>query len=74
MRRGKMLNGTDSLGVCFTALFELPTIRALLPGAPDYGCTLDLVGVLPATLLVTLCAVAVAVAKLSKRCKDEKLE
>ena len=51
----------------FTALFALPTIRALLPGAPEYGATLDLVGVLPCTVLVALCTVAVAIAKLNKR-------
>lgn len=67
MRRRYMLEGTDILSVCFTALFALPTIRALLPGAPEYGATLDLVGVLPCTVLVALCTVAVAIAKLNKR-------
>ncbi|CAG7847415.1 SubName: Full=Uncharacterized protein {ECO:0000313/EMBL:CCA68175.1} [Serendipita indica DSM 11827] len=67
MRRRYMLEGTDILSVCFTALFALPTIRALLPGAPEYGATLDLVGVLPCTVLVALCTVAVSIAKLNKR-------
>jgi hypothetical protein len=32
MRRGFMLSGTDLLGVTFTALFALPSVRLLLPG------------------------------------------
>jgi hypothetical protein len=37
MRRGFMLSGTDLLGVTFTSLFALPSVRLLLPGAPDFG-------------------------------------
>ncbi|KAG8834166.1 hypothetical protein FRC17_009426 [Serendipita sp. 399] len=74
MRRSYMLRGTDILSMCFTALFALPTIRALLPGAPAYGAIIDLVGILPCTLIVGLCAVSVAVAKLNKRSKDQKSE
>ena len=28
---------TDILGVCLTALFALPSIRAILPGSPEFG-------------------------------------
>jgi hypothetical protein len=34
LRRQHILEGTDMLGVCFAALFALPTVRSLLPGAP----------------------------------------
>ncbi|KAG8775604.1 hypothetical protein FRC15_000437 [Serendipita sp. 397] len=74
MRRSYMLQGTDILSMCFTALFALPTIRSLLPGAPSYGAIIDLVGILPCTLIVALCAVCVAVAKLNKRHKPKKEE
>jgi hypothetical protein len=37
MRRGFMMSGTDLLGVTFTSLFALPSIRLLLPGAPEFG-------------------------------------
>ncbi|PVG01425.1 hypothetical protein CPB86DRAFT_103679 [Serendipita vermifera] len=37
MGRGYMLSGTDLLGVTFTSLFALPSVRLLLPGAPDFG-------------------------------------
>ncbi|KAG8840847.1 hypothetical protein FRB91_001764 [Serendipita sp. 411] len=74
MRRSYMLKGTDILSMCFTALFALPTIRSLLPGAPAYGAIIDLVGILPCTLIVASCAVCVSVAKLNKRHKAEKAE
>ncbi|KAG8854969.1 hypothetical protein FRB91_002859 [Serendipita sp. 411] len=74
MRRGYMLEGTDILSMCFTALFALPTIRSLLPGAPDYGAIIDLCGVLPCTLIVALCTVCVAVAKLNKRKREGKTD
>ncbi|KAG8811527.1 hypothetical protein FRC17_002412 [Serendipita sp. 399] len=74
MRRSYMLQGTDILSMCFTALFALPTIRALLPGAPSYGAIIDLVGILPCTLIVALCAVCVSVAKLNMRDKSRKEE
>ncbi|KAG8811526.1 hypothetical protein FRC17_002411 [Serendipita sp. 399] len=74
MRRSYMLQGTDILSMCFTALFALPTIRSLLPGAPAYGAIIDLVGILPCTLIVALCAVCVSVAKLNKRYKSQKEE
>ncbi|KAG8832261.1 hypothetical protein FRC17_001658 [Serendipita sp. 399] len=47
MRRVHILTETDILGVCFTALFALPSVRAILPGAPDFGAVLDLIGVIP---------------------------
>ena len=37
MRRTYILNETDILGVCISALFALPSVRAILPGAPDFG-------------------------------------
>ncbi|KAG8775551.1 hypothetical protein FRC15_000457, partial [Serendipita sp. 397] len=74
MRRSYMLQGTDILSMCFTALFALPTIRSLLPGAPAYGAIIDLVGILPCTLIVALCAVCVSVAKLNKRYRNQKSE
>ncbi|KAG8793490.1 hypothetical protein FRC17_008446, partial [Serendipita sp. 399] len=47
LRRLHILSETDILGVCFTALFALPSVRAILPGAPEFGAVLDLVGVIP---------------------------
>ena len=37
MRRTYILKEIDILGVCIGALFALPSVRAILPGAPDFG-------------------------------------
>ncbi|KAG8776563.1 hypothetical protein FRB91_000797 [Serendipita sp. 411] len=74
MRRSYMLQGTDILSMCFTALFALPTIRLLLPGAPDYGVMIDLIGVLPCTLIVALCTVCISIVKLRLRRMAQKEE
>jgi len=41
LNRSNILEGTDILAICFTALFALPSVRSLLPNVPDsYGCLL----------------------------------
>jgi hypothetical protein len=41
LNRSNILEGTDILAICFTALFALPTVRSLLPNVPSsYGCLL----------------------------------
>ena len=41
LKRRHILAGTDMLSVCFSALFALPTVRSLLPGAPgDFGAVI----------------------------------
>ena len=48
LNRSNILEGTDILAICFTALFALPSVRSLLPGVPSsYGCLLDILGILP---------------------------
>jgi hypothetical protein len=47
--------GTDLLGINFTALFALPSVRLLLPGAPDFGIIIDLVGIIPNVIIISLC-------------------
>ncbi|KAG8805611.1 hypothetical protein FRC18_006586, partial [Serendipita sp. 400] len=47
MGRLHILTETDILGVCFTALFALPSVRVILPGAPDFGAIIDLIGIIP---------------------------
>lgn len=56
LNRQTILEGTDILAICFTALFALPSVRSLLPGVPvQYGCFLDILGILPNVIIVTLC-------------------
>jgi len=72
MRRGYMLEGTDLLSVCFTALFALPSVRSLLPGAPDFGALIDLVGIIPNVIIISLCTCVVCVAKLYRSPEHEE--
>ncbi|KAG8770419.1 hypothetical protein FRC20_002107 [Serendipita sp. 405] len=67
MRRVHILSETDILGVCLTALFALPSVRAILPGAPDFGAILDLVGVIPNIIIISVCTTMMALAKLTTR-------
>ncbi|PVF92860.1 hypothetical protein CPB86DRAFT_819303 [Serendipita vermifera] len=71
MRRGFMLAGTDLFGVTFTSLFALPSVRLLLPGAPDFGA-LNLVGIIPNVIIISICIIAIAVTKLNKNKYQEK--
>jgi hypothetical protein len=64
MRRTYILKETDILGVCLTALFALPSVRSILPGAPDFGAVIDLIGIIPNIIIISLCTTAIAVSKL----------
>jgi Domain of unknown function (DUF4436) len=55
LQRAHILSGADILSICLTALFALPTVRSVLPGAPPFGCLVDLVGILPNVILISLC-------------------
>ncbi|KAL1744574.1 hypothetical protein HDZ31DRAFT_63946 [Schizophyllum fasciatum] len=70
LRRLHIVEGTDMLGVLFAALFALPGVRSLLPGAPPFGSTIDLVGILPNVIIISLCTSCWACAKLSWRIYD----
>ncbi|CAG7855033.1 SubName: Full=Uncharacterized protein {ECO:0000313/EMBL:CCA74385.1} [Serendipita indica DSM 11827] len=67
MRRTYILSDTDILGVCVSALFALPSVRAILPGAPDFGAIIDLIGIIPNIIVVSLCTTAIALSKLTMR-------
>lgn len=74
LNRQKIVEGTDILAICFTALFALPSVRSLLPGVPvSYGCFLDIIGILPNVLIVTLCTTFFANSRLRmRRLKDSE--
>lgn len=67
MRRYYIISDTDLLGVAVTGIFALPGLRAILPGAPDFGAIIDLIGILPNVIIVSLCTVTIAVSKVFKR-------
>ncbi|KAL1741121.1 hypothetical protein HDZ31DRAFT_67239 [Schizophyllum fasciatum] len=47
-----IVKGSDMLSVMFAALFALPGVRSLLPGAPAFGY---LIGILPNVIIISLC-------------------
>lgn len=55
LQRAHILSGSDILSICLTSLFALPSVRSILPGAPPFGCLLDMVGILPNIILISLC-------------------
>ncbi|PVG03781.1 hypothetical protein CPB86DRAFT_748230 [Serendipita vermifera] len=64
MRRTYILREMDILGVCLTALFALPSVRAILPGAPDFGAIIDLIGIIPNIIIISVCTAIVAASRL----------
>ncbi|PVF92381.1 hypothetical protein CPB86DRAFT_819688 [Serendipita vermifera] len=63
MRRFQVIMGPQLLAVCFTALFALPSVRSILPGAPEFG-SLNLIGIVPNVIIISICTILVAVATL----------
>lgn len=75
LNRSNILEGTDILAICFTALFALPTVRSLLPNVPSsYGCLLDILGILPNVIIVTLCTTFFTNSRLRKRARQAKAD
>jgi hypothetical protein len=64
MSRSHILQNSQLLAVCFTALFALPSVRSILPGAPDFGAIIDLIGIIPNVIVISLCTTLVAGATL----------
>jgi len=74
LKRAHILKGGDIIGICLTALFALPSVRAILPGAPDFGCLVDLVGILPNVILISLSSTIISIAKIRHRLEHKKSE
>ena len=55
LKQMDILSGSDMLSICLTSLFALPSVRSILPGAPPFGCLLDMVGIIPNIILISLC-------------------
>ncbi|PVG03822.1 hypothetical protein CPB86DRAFT_307669 [Serendipita vermifera] len=66
MRRFEVIMGPQLLAVCFTALFALPSVRSILPGAPEFGALIDLIGIVPNVIIISLCTTLVAIATLKQ--------
>ncbi|KAG8815762.1 hypothetical protein FRC18_001329 [Serendipita sp. 400] len=74
LNRHNILESTDIFAVCFSALFALPSVRSLLPGVPGYGCVLDMLGILPNMIIITLCTVFFAISRLRHRYRHAAAE
>ncbi|PVG03742.1 hypothetical protein CPB86DRAFT_694370 [Serendipita vermifera] len=72
MRRIRVIEEAQLLAVCFTALFALPSVRAILPGAPEFGA-LNLVGIVPNVIIISLCTTLVAIQTLRRIAKGPVL-
>jgi hypothetical protein len=44
----------------------------LLPGAPDFGIIIDLVGIIPNVIIISLCITGIAISKLNREKKAMK--
>ncbi|PVG03828.1 hypothetical protein CPB86DRAFT_810383 [Serendipita vermifera] len=74
MQRFDIIMEVQLLAVCLTALFALPTVRSILPGAPDFGA-LNLVGIVPNIIIISICTTLVAMSTLKKlRSKTEQVQ
>jgi hypothetical protein len=47
------------------------SLRAILPGAPDFGAVIDLIGIIPNIIVISLCTTVFAVSKLRMRRSKE---
>jgi len=76
--RDSVIESAGLLAVCFTALFALPSVRSILPGAPDFGAIIDLVGIIPNVIAISLCTTMVSIqllrGLLHQRQTDEESE
>lgn len=60
------------LGVSFTALFALPTIRSTLPGVPEFGALIDLLGIIPNVIIISLCTTLVVITTLRQIVEEKR--
>ncbi|PVF99689.1 hypothetical protein CPB86DRAFT_702824, partial [Serendipita vermifera] len=71
MRRFQVIMGSQLLGVSFTALFALPTIRSTLPGVPEFGA-LNLLGIIPNVIIISLCTTLVVITTLRQIVEEKR--
>ncbi|KAG8753170.1 hypothetical protein FRC14_006359 [Serendipita sp. 396] len=65
MRLPDHLSETNLILVCISALSIVSFLRSIIPGAPDHGVIIDLIGVIPNIMLISLCTIAIAVSGLT---------
>ena len=53
--QGRRKIPADLFGIPITALFALPTVRGIMPGAPFFGCILDYSGIILNLVVLVIC-------------------
>lgn len=61
LKRRKMAEKYQLHALCFAALFALPAVRSLLPGAPEFGTYIDMIGILPNVVIISICGCVLAI-------------
>ncbi|KAJ7195583.1 hypothetical protein B0H12DRAFT_1038667 [Mycena haematopus] len=64
--RRKLPGGMDSVALPFAGLFALPSVRAVMPGNPPFGCLIDFIGILPNLAIIAVCASTLLLCKLRR--------
>ncbi|KAJ6460554.1 hypothetical protein C8R45DRAFT_1108965 [Mycena sanguinolenta] len=64
--RRKLPGGMDSVTLPFAGLFALPSVRAVMPGNPPFGCLIDFIGILPNLAIIAGCASTLLLCKLRR--------
>jgi len=72
VRRLHILKDVDIIGICLAALFALPSVRAILPAAPGFGCLVDLIGILPNVILISISATTLTIAKIFNKLDEDQ--
>ncbi|KAJ7476266.1 hypothetical protein B0H11DRAFT_1308591 [Mycena galericulata] len=64
--RRKLPSGMDSVALPFAGLFALPSVRAVMPGNPPFGCLIDFIGILPNLAIIAGCASTLLLCRLRR--------
>ncbi|KAJ6459827.1 hypothetical protein DFH09DRAFT_1230870 [Mycena vulgaris] len=64
--RRKLPGGMDSVALPFAGLFALPSVRAVMPGNPPFGCLIDFIGILPNLAIIAGCASTLLLCRLRR--------
>ncbi|KAG8952139.1 hypothetical protein FRC04_005139 [Tulasnella sp. 424] len=68
--QGRRRIPADLFGIPITALFALPTVRSIMPGAPFFGCILDYGGIILNLLVLTICSVSLLISVIARDARE----
>ncbi|KAG8908250.1 hypothetical protein FRB99_008315 [Tulasnella sp. 403] len=68
--QGRRRIPADLFGIPITALFALPTVRAIMPGSPAFGCILDYSGIILNLALLAICSVSLLLTVIARDARE----